>query len=608
MRREGGDIAFTRGTGAGFDDRRGHHDTRSARAVRRRRARCVGTFRSTRGDRADAKLAIGRVAGAPPGRLAPEAPLEFSASGDIPTLQILQPWIGSAAVVSGPRRTSISRRAARSKEANLSGAVLGEDLRIDAPQYGVHYTNGRLAVRAAEGRVAIDEITLGAGDGTFRASGEITGLAPGGDKPVARLTWKAEKFRAFNRPDLHLVVGGEGTAVAQGGKITLSGKLAADEGIDRLPRPHPTRRSATMSSSRAGSAADQRALRFDDLPLVVDLSFDLGDRLTFSGEGIETRLAGAVRVTTGPSGLIGKGSIRTVRGTYFAFGQRLDIDRGQLVFDGPLDNPGLDIVALRRNLAVEAGVAVTGTVKVPVIQLTSNPPVPDSEKLSWLVLGQAGSDLVGRRSRGVAGRFRRAPRLARQAGLRVGRAVDRPRRHHVQEHGAQPAQPGAPGVGKPGHRRRQATDGPPDARLRAGTHHRDQRVAARIRADALADAAGGSRNGRRARASISGALSTDRPSARRRATGDNVAAFATCKGGCDVDFDQELDTRGLSCPLPILKTKKSLNGLASGQVLKIVATDPGSVKDMQAFAKQTGHALLSSNEENKTFVFYMRKK
>jgi tRNA 2-thiouridine synthesizing protein A len=75
-----------------------------------------------------------------------------------------------------------------------------------------------------------------------------------------------------------------------------------------------------------------------------------------------------------------------------------------------------------------------------------------------------------------------------------------------------------------------------------------------------------------------------------------------------VDFDQELDTRGLSCPLPILKTKKSLNGLSSGQVLKIVATDPGSVKDMQAFARQTGHALISSGEENSEFVFYLRKK
>jgi tRNA 2-thiouridine synthesizing protein A len=75
-----------------------------------------------------------------------------------------------------------------------------------------------------------------------------------------------------------------------------------------------------------------------------------------------------------------------------------------------------------------------------------------------------------------------------------------------------------------------------------------------------------------------------------------------------VEFDQELDTRGLSCPLPILKTKKSLNALASGQVLKIVATDPGSVKDMQAFAKQTGNALLGTDEDDKSFVFYLRKK
>ena len=75
-----------------------------------------------------------------------------------------------------------------------------------------------------------------------------------------------------------------------------------------------------------------------------------------------------------------------------------------------------------------------------------------------------------------------------------------------------------------------------------------------------------------------------------------------------MEFDKELDARGLSCPLPILKTKKSLNELASGQVLKIVATDPGSVKDMQAFANQTGHILLSSVEADNTFTFLMRKK
>jgi tRNA 2-thiouridine synthesizing protein A len=75
-----------------------------------------------------------------------------------------------------------------------------------------------------------------------------------------------------------------------------------------------------------------------------------------------------------------------------------------------------------------------------------------------------------------------------------------------------------------------------------------------------------------------------------------------------MNFDKELDARGLSCPLPILKTKKSLGELASGQVLKVVATDPGSIKDMQAFANQTGNPLLSSTEENKTYVFYLKKK
>jgi tRNA 2-thiouridine synthesizing protein A len=75
-----------------------------------------------------------------------------------------------------------------------------------------------------------------------------------------------------------------------------------------------------------------------------------------------------------------------------------------------------------------------------------------------------------------------------------------------------------------------------------------------------------------------------------------------------MNFDKELDARGLSCPLPILRTKKSLNDLVSGQVLKVVATDPGSVKDMQAFSTQTGNALLASEEADKTFVFYLKKK
>ena len=75
-----------------------------------------------------------------------------------------------------------------------------------------------------------------------------------------------------------------------------------------------------------------------------------------------------------------------------------------------------------------------------------------------------------------------------------------------------------------------------------------------------------------------------------------------------MDFDKELDTRGLNCPLPILRTKKSLTDMTPGQVLKVLATDPGSVKDFQAFSKQTGNELLSSETVSDEFVFFMKKK
>ena len=71
---------------------------------------------------------------------------------------------------------------------------------------------------------------------------------------------------------------------------------------------------------------------------------------------------------------------------------------------------------------------------------------------------------------------------------------------------------------------------------------------------------------------------------------------------------RELDARGLNCPLPILRTKKSLTDMTSGQILKILATDPGSTKDFQAFAKQTGNVLLSADESDKVFTFLMQKK
>ena len=75
-----------------------------------------------------------------------------------------------------------------------------------------------------------------------------------------------------------------------------------------------------------------------------------------------------------------------------------------------------------------------------------------------------------------------------------------------------------------------------------------------------------------------------------------------------MEYHKELDARGLNCPLPILRAKKALTDMTSGQVLRILATDPGSTKDFQAFAKQTGNDLLSQAEAEKVYTFFLKKK
>lgn len=73
-------------------------------------------------------------------------------------------------------------------------------------------------------------------------------------------------------------------------------------------------------------------------------------------------------------------------------------------------------------------------------------------------------------------------------------------------------------------------------------------------------------------------------------------------------FDRELDVKGLNCPLPILRTKKTLADMESGQILRVMATDPGSLKDFPAFAKQTGNELVSQREENRVFEYFLKRK
>jgi translocation and assembly module TamB len=119
------------------------------------------------------------------------------------------------------------------------------------------------------------------------------------------------------------------------------------------------------------------------------INLDLGNDFRVQGRGIETRLTGSL-VAAGDSVTEPRltGVIRTVGGEYRAYGQRLDIERGVLRFTGPVDNPALDILAVRPRLAQRVGVQVTGTAQAPFVRLYAEPDLPEAEKLAWLVLGR----------------------------------------------------------------------------------------------------------------------------------------------------------------------------------------------------------------------------
>jgi translocation and assembly module TamB len=120
------------------------------------------------------------------------------------------------------------------------------------------------------------------------------------------------------------------------------------------------------------------------------VQLDLGRDLEVRGYGVEGKLTGKLQVKTTQDGeLRAYGRIETLNATLLAYGQRLQVDPGIAIFDGPLDNPALQITAWRRNQQVEAGVQISGTARAPRVQLVSQPPVPVGERLSWLVLGRA---------------------------------------------------------------------------------------------------------------------------------------------------------------------------------------------------------------------------
>jgi translocation and assembly module TamB len=331
----------------------------------------------------------------------------------LPTLAVVNRWIGPEWSLDG-RLTLAARVSGTLAAPRLLGDVRGEALRLEQRSLGWRLGAGTLAARFDGDTLQLDSLRLHAGPAAIAAAAradpsaatdlpagalQLTGTLRGADRS-GRFSLRARSVSVPFGPGQRLVVSGEADVASLAGRFDLKGRVRADEGLIELrggdaPSLPDDIEIATARPPAAGAGAalaarPARPVGDSSLRLVADLAVDLGDRLRVRGSGVDARLGGSLVLRgTLPDAPRAFGTVTVRDGSYTAYGQKLVIERGRAVFNGPIDNPALDIVALRPNLPVQAGVAVTGTVLSPRVRLTSRPDMSDAERLSWLVLGVA---------------------------------------------------------------------------------------------------------------------------------------------------------------------------------------------------------------------------
>jgi translocation and assembly module TamB len=296
----------------------------------------------------------------------------------------------------------------------VSGHFRGDQLALRLPEQGLHLARGELDVDLRDNRLRINRLGfdsllqplpkalrvearddlsgLSKTPGRLEITGEMRidrafadGSAADNAADSAFLDFRLDRLGAFQLPDQWVAVSGSGRLTWMGGTLGAHGKLAVDAGYWQLAPGGTPRLSDDVVVKRPGGEKAKPSLR---PKLDLDISTDLGRNFLFHGAGLSSRLGGEVRITAQGRDLPrASGTIRTRGGRFDAYGQKLDIERGILSFNGLLDNPGLDVRAMRKGLAVEAGVQIGGTAQKPVVKLVSDPELPDAEKLAWLVLG-----------------------------------------------------------------------------------------------------------------------------------------------------------------------------------------------------------------------------
>ena len=199
----------------------------------------------------------------------------------------------------------------------------------------------------------------------------------------SQLDFKINQIPFTHKTDYWIIASGSGQARFHENNLSVTGSLAADAGLLLQPPQDRPELSDDIVFVNSHNIAPQ------NLSLLLDINLNLGEKFYLRAAGLEGRLAGQLKVQNDKNNTLKvNGTIAAQDTTFKAYGQNLTVQRGIVSFQGPLDDPGLNILAVRESLAVEAGVEIMGSVRHPRVTLVSTPNVPDTEKLSWIVLGR----------------------------------------------------------------------------------------------------------------------------------------------------------------------------------------------------------------------------
>jgi len=334
-------------------------------------------------------------------RLAQQRPWTILAEANLPAIEGLNPMLSDrvrANVRLGGALEGQVRIDGTPADPRANGALHGDKLRVAWIDQGVRLENGTLSAHLDGETIILDELRF-AGPPRVRPDDKraaaAAGTEPGFISATGRLKVRdftgviqvaAQRLPLLQRSDRWVIATGGANIEMSKQRVQVNAAVAADAGYVNFSRPDrpALSRDVVVRTSADAPRAREAAVQFG-----FDLGIDLGSAFYLRGSGLDTRVEGAVRLRNEGRGAIrATGAVEAKDGTYEGFGQKLAIERGRVNFQGAPENPGLDILALRKGLPVDVGVSITRTAANPLVRLYSDQPMADFEILSWLVLGR----------------------------------------------------------------------------------------------------------------------------------------------------------------------------------------------------------------------------